>query len=228
MDGCARTNFLGMCNGGVGPGEYAVEPGRWYYDYAYRIMSLQNAAGDFSFPFGYGVGGDFWTENAYFELVLERSLGGVNNPPNCAVAGTTTPELTADASHSYAPITFGGVTDLDGDTITYTVTGIRMDEGSQFSFTDGNNTYQFPANILGTGIGTAASGANVSGLANMRRERNGTRAVRGNGRVYHLLFTATDGHGGSCEGNVKVGVRFEILTAPVDNYPGINKNALLK
>ncbi|HEY4689429.1 MAG TPA: CSLREA domain-containing protein [Anaerolineae bacterium] len=28
----------------------------------------------------------------------------------------------------------------------------------------------------------------------------------GNGRVYHIFFTATDGRGGSCSGEVKVGV----------------------
>ena len=47
----------------------------------------------------------------------------------------------------------------------------------------------------GTGIGTAT--------ARLRYER----ADAGNGRVYHVAFTATDARGASCTGAVTVGVR---------------------
>ncbi|MGD2177972.1 MAG: hypothetical protein PVG71_09140, partial [Anaerolineae bacterium] len=46
----------------------------------------------------------------------------------------------------------------------------------------------------GRGVGTAT--------AQVRAERDGG----GNGRVYHIDFTATDGHGGTCSGAVLVGV----------------------
>lgn len=46
----------------------------WYYDYAYRLMSLQNATGQFPNPVG------SWgyppVDHAYAILVLQRSLGG--------------------------------------------------------------------------------------------------------------------------------------------------------
>jgi len=67
-DPCARTNFMGLCNG-----SYAAEVARWYYDYAYTIMSRQNGDGSYSEPFG---SWDFWSNQAYYELVLERSLAG--------------------------------------------------------------------------------------------------------------------------------------------------------
>jgi len=62
-------------NGGVaGPaGYYAETPKGWYYDYAYRLMSLQTAAGQFPNPNGtWSVSAD----HGYALLVLLRSLGG--------------------------------------------------------------------------------------------------------------------------------------------------------
>jgi hypothetical protein len=60
---------------GVGPaGFYAGEPKGWYFDYAYRLMSLQDATGVFNNPNG------TWNaqvDHAYGLLVLERSLGGI-------------------------------------------------------------------------------------------------------------------------------------------------------
>ena len=48
----------------------------------------------------------------------------------------------------------------------------------------------------GTGVGTAT--------ASVRAERNGNRKTPGNGRVYHIAFTADDGNGGTCSGTVTV------------------------
>lgn len=39
-------------------------------------------------------------------------------------------------------------------------------------------------------------------IAEVRAERGGL----GNGRYYHIFFTADDGYGGSCSGEVLVGV----------------------
>jgi len=62
-------------NGGVaGPaGFYSGTPKGWYFDYAYRLMSLQNSAGQFVNPNGsWSVSAD----HGYALLVLLRSLGG--------------------------------------------------------------------------------------------------------------------------------------------------------
>jgi hypothetical protein len=59
--------------GAGGAGYYAGTPVGWYYDYAYRLMSLQNVAGQFPNPNGTY---DAEVDHAYAILVLQRSLGG--------------------------------------------------------------------------------------------------------------------------------------------------------
>ena len=55
----------------------------------------------------------------------------------------------------------------------------------------------------GLGDGDTSPDAAVSGnQILLRAERAGT----GNGRVYQVQFTASDGQGGSCNGTVKVAV----------------------
>ena len=59
--------------GAGGAGYYAGTPKGWYYDYAYRLMSLQQASGYFPNPNGP------WNnsvDHAYAILVLQRSEGG--------------------------------------------------------------------------------------------------------------------------------------------------------
>lgn len=74
VDPCARPAPF-VCAGGADPTPYDTEKPRWYYDYAYNIMSRQQAAGSFAEPPGNGYW-DFWSNQAYYELVLQRSLGG--------------------------------------------------------------------------------------------------------------------------------------------------------
>jgi hypothetical protein len=59
--------------GSGGAGYYSGTPKGWYFDYAYRLMSLQAASGYFSNP-----NGSFSTsaDHGYALLVLLRSLGG--------------------------------------------------------------------------------------------------------------------------------------------------------
>ena len=139
----------------------------------------------------------------------------------CSAA--TPSEVVPNAAHAYNPVTISGITDPDDDVLAIAVTGVRMDEADQFGV-----SYPFPAQILGNGTGQIASGGELSGLVQVRAERDGLRQAPGNGRVYHLLFTATDPHGASCQGDVRVGVRFNVTQAPVDNYPAVNKDATLQ
>lgn len=67
-----------------GAGYYNGFPKGWYYDYAYRVMSLQTGAGLFSNPNG------SWNEavdHAYALLVLQRSVGGIVVNAKCDVNG---------------------------------------------------------------------------------------------------------------------------------------------
>ncbi len=111
----------------------------------------------------------------------------VNRAPNC----TATPSIAQlwPPNHKMVNITIQGVTDPDGDPVTVTITGITQDE---------------PLNTLGDG-NTEPDGAIVgTTIAQVRAERSGTPRVPGNGRVYRISFTASDGRGGECQGNVSV------------------------
>jgi thrombospondin type 3 repeat protein len=65
---CALTAHPADCHG-----SYAGETPRWYFDYAYTIMTRQQADGSFNLVNG---DWDFWSDQAYHALVLERSLAG--------------------------------------------------------------------------------------------------------------------------------------------------------
>mgnify|MGYP001813148072 FL=1 len=90
-------------------------------------------------------------------------------------------------NHTYRSIDILGVTDPDGDQVTLTVDSIFQDEAVDAPGS-GNTAPD------GRGIGTPS--------AEVRAERAGG----GDGRVYHIGFTAEDGNGGACTGVVQVGV----------------------
>ena len=128
----------------------------------------------------------------------------LNRDPSCTTARPSVGELWPP-NHKFVAIGILGVTDAEGDTLTITVTGIRQDEPVNDKG-DGNTAPD------GKGVGTAT--------AEVRAERTGTPKVPGNGRVYHIAFRATDGHGGSCTGTVKVSVPHDQRGAPaIDGGP---------
>ena len=112
-----------------------------------------------------------------------------NKAPNCkeAVASNA---LLWPPNHKFVPINVNGVTDPDGDNVTINITGISQDEKTKDKGIGSGNTCPDAS-----GIGTDT--------ANVRAERNGNIKTPGNGRVYHVGFTANDGNGGSCSGTVR-------------------------
>jgi hypothetical protein len=128
-----------------------------------------------------------------FQLLVDDGLGGtasdsvnvtvldVDAPPACGLAQAK-PAVLSPADHKMASVAIVGVTDPDKDQVTLTVTGVRQDEPVN-SVEDGDTS---PDAVL--------QGSSVL----LRRERSGT----GNGRVYHVHFTARDNFGGSCTGAV--------------------------
>ena len=93
-----------------------------------------------------------------------------------------------------------GVNDPEGDPIAITIDSILQDE---------------PVDAPGSG-GTSPDGRGVgTATAEVRAERVGS----GNGRVYHIYFTAYDGHGGICSGEVLVGVPQSTMRTAVDDGP---------
>lgn len=59
--------------GAGGAGYYTGETARWYYDYSYALMTQQGADGHFNSPSG---GWDYYSDQSYALLVLQRSVGG--------------------------------------------------------------------------------------------------------------------------------------------------------
>jgi hypothetical protein len=111
-----------------------------------------------------------------------------NKAPDCSYA-VASPSVIWPPNHKFRSVLVDGVTDPDGDEVTITVTTIHQDE---------------PVNTQGDGNTCADAMITDYGRAKVRAERSGTKKVPGNGRVYHIVFTADDGNGGTCEGLVKV------------------------
>jgi N-acetylneuraminic acid mutarotase len=109
----------------------------------------------------------------------------LNAPPLCSAAVASQP-LLWPPNHNLVPIQILGVSDPEDGQITIQVTHVTQDE---------------PTTGLGegdTGPDAVLQGSTVL----IRAERSGL----GDGRVYTIHFTATDGQGATCHGTVQVRV----------------------
>lgn len=109
-----------------------------------------------------------------------------NHPPDCATAVPSVATLWPP-NHKLVGIAVQGVTDAEHDPITIRITGVTQDEP-----VDGDGDGHTSPDGFGVGTNEAL----------LRSERSGL----GNGRVYAVSFIASDGKGGTCTGNVAVGV----------------------
>lgn len=134
-----------------------------------------------------------------------------NQPPDCSNAFPSLSQLWPP-NHAYVPITIQGVTDPDNDPVTITIDSIWQDESVTGPGGGAGNTAPDA-----TGVGTAT--------ANVRAERNGNPKTPGNGRVYHIAFTARDGKGGMCPHTVKVCVPHDKKDACIDDGPLFDSTA---
>jgi FG-GAP repeat protein len=150
-------------------------------------LEASDAAANDNFGASVGIGG---------ETVVVGALGGgdsqgsayvfapTNQPPDCSGASPSVSTIWPP-NHQFVNVTIQGVTDPDGDPVTITIDQIKQDEP-----TDGTGDGHTCPD--GQGIGTST--------AQIRAERSG----QGNGRVYTIFFTASDGNGGSCQNSVTV------------------------
>ena len=126
----------------------------------------------------------------------------INHNPVCTAA-TTGLGLLWPPNHKMVNGRIAGVTDVDpGDVITLSISGITQDEPVNGE-ADGNTSPD------------ATIGAN--GAFKVRAERSG----QGDGRVYRVAFTASDGEGGSCSGIGRIGVPHDQggQPVPIDSAP---------
>jgi predicted extracellular nuclease len=110
----------------------------------------------------------------------------MNAAPSCELAQPSVAQLWSP-NHKFMPISILGVTDVDDDEISVSIDSIFQDEAV-------NTKGSGKAGVDGRGVGTDT--------AEIRAERSGD----GNGRFYHIAFTANDGNGGSCTNTVQVNV----------------------
>ena len=110
----------------------------------------------------------------------------LNSAPDCGSAQPSQHQLWPP-NHKFHDIGISGISDPDGDQLSISINSIFQDEAVN-ARGSGNTAPD------GQGIGTSS--------AQIRAERAGT----GNGRVYHIGFSASDNQGNSCSGTVKVGV----------------------
>jgi hypothetical protein len=108
-----------------------------------------------------------------------------NDPPQCRHAYAW-PFLLWPPTHKMIPITIHGVHDKNHDRVTIQAVSVTQDEP-----------------VSGQGAGSTSPDAVITDRGVLLRAE---RAGNGNGRVYHVTFTATDDQGASCDGMVWVAV----------------------
>jgi hypothetical protein len=122
-----------------------------------------------------------------FQLTVNDGFGGIsrdtatvnitniNDPPVLANPRASIASLWPP-NHSMVKVSILGIVDVNGNS-TVTITGVKQDEVT---------------NGIGDGDTAIDAIINADGTVLLRAERSG----KGNGRVYHLHFTASDGEGG--------------------------------
>jgi hypothetical protein len=146
-----------------------------------------------------------------FSLVVRDPYGAVSAPdagtitvvrandaPRCDRA-VASPGLLWPPNHKMVAVEIRGLTDPNNDKVTVTIDSVRQDE---------------PVNGLGDGDTSPDAVIRGQGVL-LRAERSGV----GNGRVYHIAYSATDVWGASCTGVVRVGVPHSRNRGPIDGGP---------
>jgi hypothetical protein len=116
---------------------------------------------------------------------VDVTVQDIYAPPDCSHAQPSVSKLWP-ANHKFWYVSIVGVTEHDPEiTLNIAVTSVYQDEPT-----------------VGTGGGDAAPDAVIQadGTVLLRAQR----ANSGDGRVYHVSFTADDGYGGSCSDTVRV------------------------
>jgi hypothetical protein len=151
-----------------------------------------------AFPIGTSAVACSSTDRAGNTSTKSFTVTVTNAAPVCSAVAPSIAQIWP-ANHKLIEIRILGVTDSDGDEVVIEVTSIFQDEKTN-SDGDGNTA------IDGYGVGTSA--------ARVRAERDGNPRTPGNGRVYYIRFSATDGRGADCSGEVRVGVPHDQGTSP--------------
>lgn len=173
-----------------------------------------NASGQASFTYtGTAVGTDtlrasVTVDDFLFNSATATATWSNNAAPLCTQASPSI-SLITPPDNSMVGINILGLSDPDNDPLTTSIVSVRQDE---------------PINHLGTSP-NSPDAVIQNGIVLLKAERifgtiqvNGTTYV-GNGRVYHVTFTASDNRGGQCTGIVTIGVPHVRTATPIDGGP---------
>jgi hypothetical protein len=141
----------------------------------------------------------------------EPSWQPLNRPPDCSGVTATPASLTA-ADRRLRLVSLAGGVDPDGDAVSLTITGVTQDEPLK-----GGEDRTAPdafSRQLTREPSVAALLDNEPNEVYLRAERRNS----GDGRVYRIAFTGSDGRGGSCAATAKVSVPRR-GTAATDSAP---------
>src|SRR5262249_5379422 len=105
----------------------------------------------------------------------------LESPPDCSGVRAV-PDVLWPPNHKFVTVHLTGLTDPDGDAVSAKITRVTQDEP------------------LGPGAHDPDAIVDLTDHCQLRAERAGD----GNGRVYTLFYTASDGRGGECSGSVQV------------------------
>jgi hypothetical protein len=147
--------------------------------------------GNGSNPYGGGQWLRTFDSGASWQALSDADAGfktyvSTNLPPSCSDVSASPNTLEQHRDH-FVLITLSGGSDPDGDPLTFTVDGVTQDERVT---TRGDDT------------SPDAQPATNSNQVQLRAERNS----RGDGRVYRIAYTLSDGQGDSCGGTAYVAV----------------------
>jgi len=145
-------------------------------------------------------------------------IGTINEDIVCNVApDCSNPDPSQDTiyqddtiwppNHKMENVSIVGITDPDGDTVTITIDSIFQDE---------------PTNGLGDGDQSPDGDGIGTDTAQVRAERSG----EGDGRIYHIGFTADDDNGGSCSSEVLIKVPHDKKSTAVDDDGSVYDSTL--
>jgi uncharacterized repeat protein (TIGR01451 family) len=118
-------------------------------------------------------------------VATERTT--VRAPADCSLVSVR-PNLLWPPNHKFRQVALDGGTDFAGRPLALTITGVTQDER--------------PAARRHRDDAADARPGPTPNSVLLRAERSGG----GNGRVYRISFTGSDGAGGSCSGTISVGV----------------------
>ena len=205
-----RGDVVTLAGTWTDPAEQADAPYTWSWDLDGDSVPDTDGAASYGETIDETV--SFGTEGSYeLSFSVTDKDGGthadtvvvqvLNRPPDCSQAMPSIDTIWP-ANHKFVPIQISGVTDPEGDETTITIDRVFQDEPVD---SDGDGSFTPDAVIADDGSS-----------CEVRAERSGSKKVPGDGRVYHITFTADDGHGGTCSGEVTVGVPHDVKDTPVD------------